>query len=196
MDTVRARVLAAGAALTLVVVLLVDHGGLLGEDLADTALFGVLAGAVLALVPGHGLVARLAAAGAGLVAAWFGYLLRSDVLPDIPLGRAIAGGVVVVLVVGVAVVSADRLPLWAGVLGAAALVGAHERSFAAEGADALSATTESVTSVLLAGLLACFVVALAQDLVSGSRPDPRHAADDTDPSQSYDPAHSYDEAAR
>lgn len=152
MTSVRIRTCAAGAAVAVVAGALVDHGAVFGSDFPRTALLGVLVGAIVALVPHRRPAERLTAAALGLGAAWLGYLVRAGLLPDIPLGRAIAAVLVVSLVTAVATATADRLPLWAGLLGAGALVGGYEAGYVASPGDVGAASLTAVTSLVLAAV--------------------------------------------
>ena len=185
MSSVRVRTCAAGAAVAVVAGLLVDHGAVFGSDFLPTALLGLLVGAVLGLVPGRATVGRLGAFGVGVGAAWVGYLLRAGVLPDIPMGRAIAAVVVVSLVTAVATATADRLPLWAGLLGSGVVVGAYEAGFTAAPSDVTSASVVAVTSVVLAAAFGHVVTSLVSSALvttGAARPSvaPSHAADETE----------------
>ncbi len=151
------RTFISGAVLALVAALLADHGGHLGLE-TGTVLYGIALGAVLGLARDGGPVARACGFASGFVACWLGYAVRAGVLPDIPAGRAIAAAGVVLLVTAVAAFA--RVPLWAGLLGIAALAGAYETTFTL---TPTAFTTESVTAattVLLAAALA-FVTAEA-----------------------------------
>ena len=123
---------------------------LLGGDLATTALLGVALGGVLALVPNGSVLGRVSSFLVGVLSAWVGYALRAGVLPDIALGRAIAVVAVISLITVVAVASAGRLPLWSGLLGAAAMAGAYEATFAASPTSFVIDSTTAVTSALVA----------------------------------------------
>lgn len=150
MTSVRIRTCAAGTAVAAAAGVLVDHGAVFGAGFVRSALLGVALGAVLGLVPSGTPSLRLAGFGAGFGAAWAGYLLRAAVLPDIPLGRALAAVLTVSLVTAVATASADRIPLWSGLLGAGALVGAFELTYLQSPPDVVGDSTATATAVLLA----------------------------------------------
>jgi hypothetical protein len=160
---VRTRTALVGSALALTAGLLADHGAVLGADLPKTALFGAAAGAVLGLVPDRSPAPRALAFLAGFVAAWVGYGLRAGYLPDIPAGRAIAAVVVVGLVTAVATTTAGRLPLWAGLLGAATLLGSYETTFAADPAAFVEQSMTAATTVLLTAALGFLVASVLQE---------------------------------
>ena len=146
----RRRTLLEGVVLLVLVGLLVDHGGQIGSELPQLALLGALLGAVVALVPHRSAGGRAGAFAAGFLAAFIGYAMRAGFLPAIPLGRAIAAMAVVALITAVAVATADRLPLWAGLVGAATMVGAYEATFRATPTDFTAQSFATATTVLLA----------------------------------------------
>lgn len=164
MTPVRIRTCAAGAALAVTAGGLIAYGSALGGELPSLALLGGALGAVLALVPGSSAAARATSFVLGLAAAWLGFALRAAVLPDIPMGRALAAVAVVALITAVATASADRLPLWAGLTGAAALTGAYATTYAADPTAFVSESTTAVTAVLLAAAVAFTVTNLVTGL--------------------------------
>jgi hypothetical protein len=177
MSSVRMRTLVTGIALAVAAFLLADQGAIFGADLPKVALMGAAAGAVLGLVNGSLPVARLGGFLTGFAAAWIGYALRAGFLPDIPMGRAIAAVVVVGVITAVAVVSANRLPMWAGFLGAATLLGSYETTFAATPTQFVSDSMTAVTTSLLAAALGFLVTVLLAE--SGGRREP--APDSSEP---------------
>ncbi|MDQ1687825.1 MAG: hypothetical protein QOK42_800 [Frankiaceae bacterium] len=151
--TMRLRILAAGGILAVTAALLVDHGDQFGLALTHSALLGLALGAVLGLVPGASPGGRVAGFAIGFIAAWAGYAARAGYLPDIPMGRAIAAFAVMVIVTAVAAGSNGRAPLWAGLLGVGALVGAYETAFTTM---PTAFTTESVTAATTVVLAVAF----------------------------------------
>ena len=164
MSSVRTRTLVTGAALAVAAFLLADQGAIFGADLPQVALLGAAAGAVLGLVPDRMAAARLGGFLTGFVSVWIGYALRAGVLPDIPMGHAIAAVVVVVLITAVAVATGNRLPMWAGFLGAATLLGSYETTFAATPTSFVSDSMTAVTTSLLAAALGFLVTVLVSEL--------------------------------
>jgi hypothetical protein len=160
MSSVRTRTLATGTALAVAAFLLADQGDIFGADLPKVALLGAAAGAVLGLVTDRVPAARLGGFLTGFLATWLGYALRAGLLPDSPMGRAIAAVVVVVLITAVAVATANRLPMWAGFLGAATLLGSYETTFAATPTEFVSDSMTAVTTSLLAAALGFLVTVL------------------------------------
>ena len=160
MSSVRTRTLATGTALAVAAFLLADQGDVFGADLPTVALLGAAAGAVLGLVNDRVPAARLGGFLTGFLATWLGYALRAGVLPDTPMGRAIAAVVVVAVITAVAVATANRLPMWAGFLGAATLLGSYETTFAATPTEFVSDSMTAVTTSLLAAALGFLVSVL------------------------------------
>jgi len=191
MSSVRTRTLVTGLALAVTAFLLADQGAIFGSDLPQVALMGAAAGAVLGLVNDRLAAARLGGFLTGFGAAWLGYALRAGALPDIPLGRAIAAVIVVAVITAVAVASANRLPMWAGFLGAATLLGSYETTFAATPTSFVSDSMTAVTTSLLAAAVGFLITVLlsegapvkqTQDTpavvdVDAAVPTPRDAAD-------------------
>lgn len=137
----------AGLALALLTTALVL---LSGPDLQGVALLGAALGGALGLVPDRSPGQRAAAFGAGFVAAWIGYVLRAAALPDAAAGRAVAVLVVLGLCLAVAAASRSRLPLWATLLGTAALAGAYEATYTADPSAFVTSSATTATTILLA----------------------------------------------
>lgn len=173
MSSVRTRTLVTGTALAVAAFLLADQGDVFGADLPKVALLGAAAGAVLGLVPDRLPAARLGGFLTGFLAAWVGYALRAGMLPDIPMGRAIAAVVVVVVITAVAVVTANRLPLWSGFLGAATLLGSYETTFAATPTSFVSDSMTAVTTSLLAAALGFLITVLAEPVAAATPTAPQ-----------------------
>ena len=170
MTSVRSRTAVVGGALALTAGLLVAKGSVLGDDLPKTALLGAALGAVLALVPDRSVVGRLGGFLGGVVAVWLGYALRADVLPATAAGRALAAVIVVALVTAVAVASAGRAPLWAGLLGAGTMIGAYETTFSTNPAAFLADSATAGTTVLVSAALALLVTTSLDLVLEGSTP--------------------------
>jgi hypothetical protein len=178
------RTLVAGVILAVAGVVVVLVSSALELELESAALLGGALGAVVALVPDRSPLARLGGFAAGFVAAWIGYAVRAQFLPDTSAGRAVAVGLVVLLCVGVTAASMDRLPLWTTLLGTAALTGAYEFTYAAAPPEMLSTSLSTATTLLLnvaVGFLAAALVAPTERTgpatPSGRQPDP--TGDDT-----------------
>jgi hypothetical protein len=189
MTSVRIRTCVAGSAVAVLAGALVTHGERLGSAFFDIALLGLLLGAVVGLVPHRSGLERLGGFAVGFLAAWIGYALRAGVLPDIPVGKGLAAVVVVSLVTAVAVASRDRLPLWSGLLGAGALVGAYETTYLASPPDFIAESTAVATALLLAAAFGYAVTNILGALAPVTVPAPQDPAsiestetDEIDPS--------------
>lgn len=172
----------SGLALAVAAVLVVVLSATFDLELESVALLGAALGAVLALVPDHGPGARLAGFALGFVIAWAGYIVRAQFLPDTSSGRAVAVGVVVVLCTLVAALSADRLPLWAVLLGTAAFAGGYEFTYNAAPPELLDTSLSTATTLLFTvgiGFLAASLVAPEADR-DRTRPAPGKRAVSTE----------------
>lgn len=168
------KTLLVGLVLTVASVLVVVVSAWFDLELESVALLGVCAGAVVALVPDRTPFARLGGFAAGFVAAWVGYLLRAAVLPDSTGGRAVAVGLVVLVSVGVAAASLGRIPVWSTLLGAGALAGAYEYTYAAAPPEVTSTSLSSATALLLTAAVGFLATALVAP--DGEQPTPRGIA--------------------
>ncbi|MDX5450413.1 MAG: hypothetical protein LPK36_05265, partial [Actinomycetes bacterium] len=155
------RTLLVGLALVVGAVLAVFISSWFDLELEPVVLLGVALGAVIALVPDRSPLMRLAGFAGGFVAAWIGYFLRAAVLPDSTGGRAVAVGLVLILVVAVAAVSLERIPLWSTLVGAAALAGAYEYTYAAAPPEVASTSVSTATALLLTAAIGYLATALA-----------------------------------
>jgi hypothetical protein len=174
----RRHTLFAGAVLALAAMGAVMAGSALGLELESVALLGAAMGAVLALVPDRTPTTQLAGFAAGFLIGWAGYIFRAQFMPDITAGRAVAVGFVVMMCVGVAVATNDRITLWTVILGAGAFAGAYEFAYNQAPPEILSTSVSTATTMafnvalgFLAGVVAGPVVAGAQGL-RRSRPVP------------------------
>jgi hypothetical protein len=142
-----------GLCLALFGALTIGFGHLFGLDLDQVALLGVALGGVVGLVPDRTLTWRIGGFLVGFAAAWAGYAARAGMLPDMAAGRAVAVFAVLVVLVAVAVVSGEHVPLWAMLVGSAAMVGAYEQTYAASPSLFLTDSPTAATTVLLAAAL-------------------------------------------
>jgi hypothetical protein len=166
MTSVRRRTLVAGGTLALAAGLLADQGSVLGADLPHTALLGAALGAVVGLVPDQSVAGRTGAFLTGFGSAWVGYALRAGVFPVVPLGRALAAVIVVGVITAVAAASAGRLPLWSGLVGAGALLGAYETTFVTTPTGFLQDSMTAATTVLVAAGLGLLVASTVEGLMA------------------------------
>ena len=175
------RTLLVGLALVVAAVLAVFISSWFDLELEPVVLLGVALGAVIALVPDRSPLMRLAGFAGGFVAAWIGYFVRAALLPDSTGGRAVAVGLIIVLAVAIAAVSLERIPLWSTLVGAAALAGAYEFTFAAAPPEVASTSVSTATALLLTaaiGYLATALAVPAEGRPRGVRRTPAPKADD------------------
>jgi hypothetical protein len=154
------RTLLVGLGLIVVGVLAIFLDSWFGLDLEPVALFGIVVGAVLALVPDRTPFMRLTGFVGGVVVTWVAYFLRAGVLPDTAGGRAVALGLVIALAAGIAAVSFGRIPLWSTLLGAAALAGAYEFTFDDAPPEVATTSVIAATSLLFTAALGFLVAAV------------------------------------
>src|SRR5690242_10937309 len=150
-----------GIVLTILGALVIDHGERVGLQLIHLGEMGLAVGAVLGLVPDRTPAARAGAFTVGFAAAWAGFALRAGLLPDIPLGRAIATAAVLAAVTAAVAISVGRLPLWAALLGVAAFSGGYETTFSTNPAGFVADSMTDATTIALAvglGFLAVTVI--------------------------------------
>lgn len=185
------RTLVAGVVLAAAAVLVVLLSSAFDLELESVALLGAALGAVVALVPDRTAPARVAGFAAGFVIGFIGYVMRVKFLPDSTSGRAVAVGLVVVLCVAVVAATLDRIPLWAVLLGTAAVAGAYEFTYA-EAPSELPTTAVSTATTLLfnvaVGFLAAAIFAPLRprdDATGAARTDRRTRPDDQ-PTASFD----------
>lgn len=171
-----------GGILAVSAFLVVILGDLLDLKLEPVALLGVTLGAVIGLVPDRRPSLRLAGFVIGLVVAWIGFIVRAGLLPDSAAGRAVTVAVVIALVTAIAAASANRLPLWSLLVGAAAMAGAYEYTFAAAPPEVASTSLSTATALLVTAGVGYLVIALTA---------PRPAA----PAPTTERAHRSDAAA-
>ena len=152
--------LLVGLVLTVAAVLAVFVSGWLDLELEPVALLGVALGAGRRPRTSTGRRSCVWPASSGFVVAWVGYLVRAAMLPDSTGGRAVAVGLVVVLAVAIAAFSLGRIPLWSTLLGAAALAGAYEHTYAAAPPEVASTSVSTATAVMFAVAIGFLATAL------------------------------------
>lgn len=167
------RTLLVGAVLTVAAVLVVLISDLLDLKLESAALLGVALGAVVALVPDRSPLMRLLGFLAGFGLAWVGYLLRAGVFPDSTGGYAVVVAIVLGLCVAVAAASLGRIPLWSTFLGAAAMAGAYEYTFAAAMPEVMTTSPSAATSLLLTAGVGFALASLLAPRDTATAPAPR-----------------------
>ncbi len=162
--------LVSGALLAVVAGLLCLVGEALGLDTQHVALVGGALGGVVGLVQDRTPAMRAAGFLIGLFVAWLGFAVRALYLPDAASGRAVAAVAVVAVCVAFTAGSADRIPLWTLLLGAAAMVAVYEETYTADSPAFLAQSPSAVTGVLLAAGLGFLATSL-------QRPRPAPAAE-------------------
>jgi hypothetical protein len=140
--------LAGGLVLVAIVVLLL-FDGLLGLGLGTVFLGAGIGGALGLVNEPSTLIGRLGGFLIGFVLAMVIYPLRALYIPDNVTGRFVQAIVVVGLVTVVCALTKNRLPLWAGLLGIAAVVGSYEAAFASAPQNVLSELLPYSSKVLL-----------------------------------------------
>ncbi len=156
------RTLIIGLSAAVLGALAVLLGSLLNLGLTDV-LLGAALGAALGLIPGVGPGRKLAAFLVGFVLAWVGYAIRAAVLPDVTASRAIVVFLSVFLITIACAFSRGRLPLWAAFLGAVAMTGAYEFTYAAAPYNFISDSVSTATGILVPigfGFLVSVIAAL------------------------------------
>jgi len=174
------RSLIAGLVLAVFAALIIGLGELFGLDLQHVALMGAALGGVLGLVPHPHALGRLGGFAVGFVLAWIGFALRAALLPDSATGRAVAAFLVVALITVACSVSAGRLPLWSGLLGAAAIVGAYEETYTNAPSQFLKEAPTAATTVLFAVALGYLATSLVAEGLRASAPAATTARDDAE----------------
>jgi len=167
------KTMLVGAVLVLATVVVVLVSAAFDLKLESVTLMGAAMGAVVALVPDRSPLIRLAGFAGGVVVAWIGFFVRAGLLPDSAGGRAVAIGLVVTLCVALAAASLNRIPLWSTLLGAAALAGAYEYTYAAAPPEVASTSVSSLTVLLFTvaiGFLATALVTPALVTPGGHAP--------------------------
>lgn len=174
---------ASGLLLAVVASLMIALSDGLGLDLQHVALLGAALGGALGLVPHTTDWGKVVGFLVGFLVGWIGFALRAAVLPDAASGRAVAAFIVVAILAAVAVLSAGRLPLWSGLVGAAAIAGAYELVYTQAPSQFLADSPGAVTTVLLAAALGFLATSLfPQEPPAGPNPTrwARHRGGDPD----------------
>jgi len=158
-----------GAVLALFGALTIGLGELLGLDLDQVALLGVALGGVIGLVPDRSQTERIVGFLAGFGLAWIGFAVRAAVLPDTSLARAIVVFMMILAAMGISMASASRLPLWSLLVGAAAMVGAYEQTYADTPSLFATESPTAATTVLLAAAMGVLGTMLLGEEVTARR---------------------------
>lgn len=107
----------------------------------------------------------------GAVAWWFAMALRAGVLPDAVWAEVVAATLAIGVCVIAAMVSSERLPLFAGFAGIAAFAGLYEPAFAAAPTQFLSESPLAFGAVVVATGLGFLAASLVDTVGSPSRRD-------------------------
>lgn len=167
-----------GALLALFGALTIGLGHLLGLDLDQVALLGVCLGGVIGLVPDRSQLERIIGFLAGFGLAWIGFAVRAAILPDTSAARALVVFLSILVAMGISQATASRLPLWSLLVGAAAMVGAYEQTYADSPSLFVTDSPTAATTVLLAVAMGVLGSMLLSDEVAARRDaerDARHA---------------------
>jgi hypothetical protein len=170
----------AGLGLALSAALVMWLSAVFDLELESFVLLGAAVGAVVALVPDRSPLLRFLGFAAGFVAAWIGFFLRAALLPDTAGGRAVAVGLVLLLCVVAVAVSAGRLPLWATLLGTAAMVGGYEYTYAAAPPEVATTSVSAATSLLFCVAVGYLVAATVAPYAGTRAATPSPRRDDLD----------------
>ena len=173
MGWLMARTAFIGAVVALLAALVVVGGGLLGI----TAIWPVLLAVGVGLASRPVTIGRIAAYVIGTLAAWAAIALGAGALPQTAIADAIAVVAALVILTAIAAVTADRVPLWAGLAGYAAFAGYYEPLYDANPTLFLSESPVALLTVLLAGAVG-FVIAGVADLLTAGVSEPQRTADD------------------
>jgi hypothetical protein len=138
----------AGLGLALAAALVMGLSAFFDLELESVVLLGTALGAVVALVPDRTPLFRFLGFAAGFVATWLCFIVRAALLPDTDGGLAVFVALVLLLCVGVFAVSVGHLPLWSTLLGAAAMAGGYEYTYAAAPPEVASTSVSAATSLL------------------------------------------------
>lgn len=160
------RTAVIGAVVLVLAALVAAGGGTIGI----TTVWPVLLGVAVGLASAPATLGRIAAYVVGALASWAAMALGAALLPQSGVADAIALLVGLAIVVVIAAVTADQVPLWAGLVGYAAFAGLYEPVFAANPTLFLSESPVALMTVLLAGALGMAVASFAALVApSGSR---------------------------
>lgn len=171
------RTMVSGMLLVAAAVLAMLLSSWLDLELEPTILVGVTAGAVLALVPDATAGRRVAGFLLGVLGSLVAYLVRAGYTPDTAAGRSVYVALAVALVVLIAVVSAQKLPLWSALLGAGTFAGAFEPTYAAAPPRVVDNSIGAVTTVVLCVAIGFLAAGLGEAARGAGASRPSEATD-------------------
>jgi hypothetical protein len=163
-----ARTALTGAVVALLAALLAVTGTALGI----TTIWPVLLAVAVGLAAGHVTLGRVAAYVIGIAISWVMAAMTAGVLPQMAISDAIVVIVAVLVLTLIAVFSADRVPLWAGLAGYAAFAALYEPIYDANPTLFLEESPVALVTVLLAGALGVAIAAVAELLTSAVGDEP------------------------
>ena len=181
LDFIMRRTLISGLLLIVSAVLTMLLSSVLDLELEPTVLLGVSAGAVVALVPDMTAARRIVGFLLGLLGSLVSYFVRAGFTPDTAAGRAAYVGLAVALVVLVAILSANKLPLWSALLGAGTFAGAFESTYAAAPPRVVDNSLGTFTTLLLCVAIGFLAAGLGEGArgVGATRPSESNDHDTT-----------------
>jgi hypothetical protein len=157
------RTVIHGAVVAVLVAILAWVGSAIGITTVWPVLLGVAVG--LAVWPLS--LGRVGAFVLGAVIGWVAMAAYAGFLPQVGSSRALVVLLGVALLAVVAVLSADLVPFWAGLIGYAAFTGLYEPMYADSPTLFLSESPAALLTVLLAGAVGLAIAGLAA-LVTGA----------------------------
>jgi hypothetical protein len=166
------RTVVRGAVIALVAAIVAITGSALGID----TVWPVLLAAAVGLATVSLSMGRVAAFVVGALVSWLVLALRAGLLPDLAWSQALVVAVGVLLLTGLAALTADRAPLWAGLVGFAAFSAYYEPMFAANPTAFLSESPSALLTVLLAASIG-FIGGLLAEILTAQTREPVGRAD-------------------
>lgn len=132
--------------------------------------FGIAMGGVLGLVSDGGPVGRVGSFVVGMVIAMALYVLQALLLNGSFLGSVVSIVIGLGLITVICAVTGGRLPLWAGLLGAALVTGAYQVSFNNAPQNLLTELPMAVTQALVPAAVGFLAAVFVADRTSGEEP--------------------------
>jgi hypothetical protein len=151
-----------------VVAVLVAILAAVGSAIGITTVWPVLLGVAVGLAAWPLSLGRVGAFVLGAVVSWVAMAMYAGFLPHVAFSRALIVLIGVMLLTIVAALTADLVPLWAGLVGYAAFTGLYEPLYAESPTLFLSESPGALLTVLLAGAVGLAIAGLAT-LVTGGQ---------------------------
>jgi hypothetical protein len=159
-----ARTALTGALVALLTALVVAAGSFLGI----TTIWPVLLAVAVGLAAGHVTLGRVIAYVVGAITSWVAMAIGAGVLPQALVSDVLVVVIGLAILTAVAALTADRVPLWAGLAGYAAFAAFYEPIFAANPTLFLSESPVALLTVLLAAALGIAIATVAELLTAGA----------------------------